>query len=84
VTLSVDDGRVSGQGPCNGYHGKIELGDDDSVTISKIGATLKSCGDRLDRAEQRFFDALEGVDTIDVSDEELELSNGERLVFEPQ
>jgi heat shock protein HslJ len=84
VTLSVDGDRVFGQGPCNRYHGTIEFDDDDSVAISKLASTQKACEDPVMRAEQAYLDALGRVDTIDVSDEELELSGGgATLVYEP-
>lgn len=83
VTLEVDDDRVFGQGPCNSYRGTIEI-DGDSVSITKLTSTQRGCEARVERAETRYFAALEAADTIDVSDEELELTDGQRLVFTPR
>ena len=82
VTLVVDDDRVSGTGPCNTYHGGIDL-DGDSVEITSLASTLRACDDSIMEAEDEFFAALEAVDTIDVSEDELVLSNdqGVKLTF---
>ena len=82
VTLAFDDGRVSGTGPCNTYNGGLDL-DGDSVEITGLASTLRACDDSIMEAEDEFFAALEAVDTIEASDDELVLSNdqGVKLTF---
>jgi heat shock protein HslJ len=82
VTLAVDDNRVSGTGPCNAYNGDLNV-DGDSVEITHLASTLRACDDSIMEAEGEFFAALESADTIDVSDDELVLSNdqGVKLTF---
>ncbi|MCJ7438559.1 MAG: META domain-containing protein [Acidimicrobiia bacterium] len=84
VTLAVDGEQVSGSGPCNAYHGDLDL-EGDSVEITNLASTLRACGDPVMKAEGKYFAALEAVDQIDVSDDRLVLANdqGVRLVFRP-
>jgi len=80
VTLVVDNKRVSGTGPCNTYQGDLAL-DGDSVDIKHLASTLRACDDSIMEAEGEFFAALEAVDTVDVSDDRLVLSNDQGVTL---
>jgi D-alanyl-D-alanine carboxypeptidase len=63
VTISFQEGRISGFGGCNNYTGSFSLGDVNPfvMTTGPIAATKKSCPDPVASQETAFFTALEGV-----------------------
>ncbi len=52
-----ENGKVTGRAPCNGYFANAEI-KDSSMTISKPGATMMACEQKLMTQEQAFFDAF--------------------------
>lgn len=70
VTLTVEDDRVSGQGPCNRYHGEIHI-DGDDVSISRLASTMRACDPAAMDADGVWAAALEDVDEGEVTDDEL-------------
>jgi heat shock protein HslJ len=83
VTIAFDDARVSGTGPCNIYRGGLDL-DGDSIEISGVSATARSCSPSIEEAEREYFAALEAVNSVDVSEHDLVLTGprGVRLAFD--
>lgn len=69
VTLTVDGGRVSGQGPCNRYHGEIHI-DGDDVSITGLASTMRACEPAATDADAVWFAALEDVEEGEVVDDE--------------
>ncbi|HEY8545245.1 MAG TPA: META domain-containing protein [Acidimicrobiales bacterium] len=63
------DGMVSGQAPCNRYHGRFELEGDDGIDIDDVATTMMACPDGIMAAERAYLDALEDVDTFDLDDD---------------
>lgn len=57
-TLQVaPDGRVSGQGGCNGYAGRAEI-EDGRISFGPMLATKMACEPAVTRQEMRLFDGL--------------------------
>jgi heat shock protein HslJ len=85
ATLRVGDGEATGTGPCNRYRVPFEQDgtDGEDVTTGPVVATQQACPG-LERAERRFFQALEIVDTAALESDALVLSGPRdtRLVFE--
>jgi len=75
VTLTFDGIRLSGQGPCNRYFAGVEPGDYiGALVISQAGATQMACSAELMDFEQRYFQALSGVNRYSFSMGRLALS----------
>jgi len=75
VTLTLDGIRLSGQGPCNRYFAGVEPGDYiGALVISQAGATQMACSAELMDFEQRYFQALSGVNRYSFSMGRLALS----------
>ena len=68
ITLSFDEDRLSGQGPCNAYHAAFDIEGDDELEIGPIAATQRACDADLTKAEAAYFAALEEVDEADTTD----------------
>ena len=53
-----DDGRVSGEGPCNGFSGKAEI-DGDRIRLGPLAATKRACSNgAVNALESDYFAAL--------------------------
>ena len=65
VTLGAD-GRAYGNGGCNHWFAPYTL-DDNTLTFGTLGSTRKLCGEALMEQENRFFQALRGVQRWDIS-----------------
>lgn len=65
VTLG-DDGRAYGNGGCNHWFAPYTL-DGDKLSFGPIGKTRKLCAPALMEQEQRFLQALQGVERWDIS-----------------
>lgn len=55
-----ENGKITGRAPCNGYFASADI-KGSSMTISKPGATMMACEQKLMTQEQAFFAALEKV-----------------------
>jgi heat shock protein HslJ len=92
VTISFQDGQISGSGGCNNYTGSFTLGDDNPLvmTTGPVLATQKSCPDPIGAQESAYFAALADVSRWGYVYGKLALyyadgENGEsRLLFAPQ
>lgn len=61
ATFHVDEnGKVTGQAPCNRYFASAEI-KGSALTVGKPGATMMACEAKLMTQEQAFFGALEKV-----------------------
>lgn len=80
ATISLgEDGRVSGQGPCNRYFGGVD-GPLPDFRPTGLGATRMAC-DQLAQ-EQAYLTLLQRADRLTWSDRELHISGaGHFLVF---
>lgn len=77
------DGTVSGQGPCNRYHGSVDYGDD-TVTISQVASTMMACEGDAMANEATFHKALQTTHRVSFDDGHDTLTlraNGNELVF---
>ena len=70
ITLTVEEGRVSGQGPCNRYHGTVHI-DGDDVSITDLASTMRACEPAATDADAVWFAALEDVEEGEIVDDEL-------------
>jgi heat shock protein HslJ len=63
VTLSIQDGQVSGSGGCNSYSASFSLGEDNPfvMTIGPLAATDKSCPEPAGSQESAYLAALDDV-----------------------
>ncbi len=65
ITLAFADGRISGQSACNRYFAAISPGEGaGSVKIGQAGSTMMACGPAMMDLEQRYLQALAGVDKL--------------------
>jgi len=69
-----EEGRVAGMAGCNNYNASYEA-DDGTLTVGPAAATRKMCAEALMNQETTFLNALESVDSWQVTSEgALELS----------
>ena len=63
VTVSFQEGQISGSGGCNSYNSNFSLSDDNPfvVTTGPVAATQKACPDPVLSQETAYFTALENV-----------------------
>jgi len=84
VDAVFEDGRVSGQGPCNRYFADVTV-ESAALTIGPVGATKMSCGAGIDTAERAYFGALGWTEAHTIVGSTLMLLDGdgsELLTFE--
>ena len=73
VTLKIEAGTASGQGPCNSYNFSF-VQDGEEITTGPVAGTKMACPqDQMD-AEAKYFDALDAVDTAKLENDRLVLS----------
>jgi heat shock protein HslJ len=78
---------VSGQGPCNAYHGRFTTDLDSwTVVISHLASTQRACEDATERAEREYLHALTLVRDVEFSDGwfhvVLDNATGDRLSYD--
>lgn len=61
ITLTVEDGQITGSSGCNRYFAGIEESQPGSVTVSAIGSTRMACPEEVMEIESRYLEALDGV-----------------------
>ncbi len=64
ITLSIDDGQISGFAGCNNYNSSIMPGEDDltqSLTVGPIAVTKMLCADDIINQETTYLDRLARV-----------------------
>lgn len=61
VTLSINEGKVSGKAGCNAYGGPVEI-NGNRVKFGNLFSTKMAClGEGVMEQEQRYLNALQGV-----------------------
>lgn len=82
LTLAYDGERISGSAGCNNYFGPASI--DDTVQIGPLATTMMFCSEPegVMEQERRFLDLLQGADSINVAEEQLELRRGGRVAIE--
>lgn len=78
------DGTVSGQGPCNRFHGTVHYGAD-TVKISQVASTMMACKGDATANEATFHKALETTHDVTFADDHTTLTlraSGNELVFD--
>jgi len=58
ITLTFEDGRITGSAGCNGYFASVDESSPGRITVGPVGATRKACSEELMEAEQSFLDRL--------------------------
>jgi heat shock protein HslJ len=63
MTISFQDGKLSGSGGCNSFNSSFSLGEPNPfiMTIDPIAATKKACPDPILNQESDYFTALKNV-----------------------
>ncbi|MCB0166914.1 MAG: META domain-containing protein [Anaerolineae bacterium] len=63
VTISFQDGQITGSGGCNTYNTSFTLGEDNPfvMTISPVASTRMACPEPILTQENAFFTALQNV-----------------------
>ncbi len=79
VSMNFDDqGRLSGQAPCNRFFADYALSND-SLSLDKIGATKMACP--FLKEEQVFFTQLAKVDNFEIKQNILLLKQGDEVLL---
>ena len=60
LTLSFEDGMVSGSSGCNRYFAAVTESSPGEITIEETGTTRMACPDEVMLLENRYLEALEG------------------------
>ena len=76
VTLRFgDDGRATGQGPCNGYSSPYQAGAGAALTLGPVLSTKRACLDEgRNTLETEYFNALSSVSAYTLQDNQLQLT----------
>jgi len=76
-----EDGKVSGNGGCNSYHGSYESTLLGTLSVTDIISTLMLCIQPgvMDQ-EHDFMDALKDAESYDIQSGELRISGGGKLM----
>jgi heat shock protein HslJ len=82
LTLSFENGTLSGMAGCNTFHGTFKA-QDDHITIDPVAATRKMCAAAVMAQEREFLKALESATRWAVEGGVLEMhrSDGERVLM---
>jgi len=84
LQFRLDEDRLTGFTGCNDFTGAYSVdGDSNSLELVEIAVTMKACIEGM-AIEQRYLQALRGVDGYRISGDTLELREGDtpRLGFE--
>ncbi len=77
ASAEFSDGQISGNGGCNGFSGSYEQSGNE-LTIGQIASTLMLCTpEELGTQETAYFAHLQNAASYQVTDDRLEISNGE-------
>jgi heat shock protein HslJ len=83
VTLRFgDDGRATGQGPCNGYSATVQAGGGATLTFGPVLSTKRACVEEgRNTLETEYFNALQSVSSYTLQGTELRLTGQSTLTF---
>ncbi|MGH8946015.1 MAG: META domain-containing protein [Acidimicrobiia bacterium] len=86
VTMTLDEGRISGTAACNGYQGEYRIFGDHFEIRDGVAVTEMACTpSQVMETERRFLDALLASNTIVLEEARLVLTGpGAELIFVPQ
>jgi heat shock protein HslJ len=81
LTLVFEDGKVSGSGGCNRFHGSFKA-EGKALTIHPLATTRRACEDAVMSQEQQFLSALQSATTWEIVRGMLDLhrADGERVL----
>jgi heat shock protein HslJ len=76
VTLRFgDDGRATGQGPCNGYSATVQAGGGATLTFGPVLSTKRACVEEgRNTLETEYFNALSSVSAYTLQGNQLQLT----------
>lgn len=80
VTLTVEGAVASGTGPCNAYSAPMTV-DGDTIEIGAVASSMMTCEEPLMAAEAEYFSALAGVQSFEVTEEQLVLSGADDVTL---
>ena len=80
ITAVFKDGKVTGSGGCNRYSATVISPSPGALKVGAISATKMACAGPAGSNEQRYFQALEKVETYALEEGRLVLSPG-RMIF---
>jgi putative lipoprotein len=80
ITAVFADGKISGSGGCNRYSATVTSSSQGALKVGAISATKMACAGPAGSNEQRYFAALEKVETYALEEGRLVLSPG-RMIF---
>ncbi|WP_263080489.1 META domain-containing protein [Endozoicomonas sp. Mp262] len=73
-TVSPDQGRISGQGPCNRYFGGYKL-DGKSLAFTPMGSTMMACPTPIMQEEKDYLATFEKINQMTMNKNRLELKD---------
>jgi heat shock protein HslJ len=77
VTIAfTPDGKVDGNGGCNGFGGEYQLGENGGLKFGQIVSTMMACDNTM-QLETAYFQALGKVESFQVSEGMLTLSSAD-------
>ena len=85
IDMTIERGRITGTGGCNGFGGEIDAGDDGTLTITDMSWTEMACADaeRMD-FESSYLPALAGATRWDADPDGISFSSSSAvMVYEP-
>ncbi|MGY3869071.1 META domain-containing protein [Aeromonas crassostreae] len=80
-TLQVAEGKVAGKGGCNRYFGGITQLDEQTLTLTGMGATRMMCPGDLMAKEGDYFQKLSQVASYQVSANQLVLKDASQAIL---
>jgi heat shock protein HslJ len=81
LTLTFQDGRVSGSSGCNRFHGEFKV-EGNALKVGPLATTRMACDESVMTQEQAFLRALESATTWDIVGGMLDVhrADGERVL----
>ena len=73
ISINLDARRISGFGGCNNFGGPLTL-TDEQITIGPLRSTQRSCDETIMNQETRFFQAIQSVQRVTSTGNQLILS----------
>jgi heat shock protein HslJ len=82
LTLSFEDGQVSGSAGCNSFHGKYST-EGSQLTLGPLATTRRACEEPLMNQEREFLAALASAVTWSIEGNVLDMhrADGERAIW---
>jgi len=74
------EGQVHGSAGCNGYFGSYEMEGNNLSIPGPIGATVMSCGEKIDKQEREYLSTLQAAESYKIEDGELTIICGTQIL----